>query len=93
MDRVEEAVAEVGVVAEVSAAELLERIAHARDWAQREADRHYALVDQHVRDGDTTVQVLAQQSRAAAFEAVRVVLEEILQPGTHTAPDADSNLS
>ncbi len=78
------AVAAVGVVAEISAAELLERIARARDWAGHEADHHYALVEQHVQEDGPTVQVLAEQSRAAAFEAVRVVLEEILQPGTHT---------
>jgi len=86
VDSIDEAVASVNVVAEISAAELLERIARARDWASKEADRHYALVDQHVHEDDSTIQVLAQQSRAAAFEAVRVVLEEILQPGTHSTP-------
>ena len=72
------------MAAQVTAGELLERIARARDWAQGEADRHYALVAAHV-SADETTQALAQQSRAAAFEAVRVVLEEILQPGTHSA--------
>ena len=74
----------VGVVAEVSTTELLARIQRAHDWAQLESAKNYALVAEHL-DGGETMQALAQQSRAAAFEAVRVVLEEILAPGTHTA--------
>ncbi|MFC1415396.1 hypothetical protein [Streptacidiphilus cavernicola] len=85
MDSVDKAVSQVPVVAEISAAELLDRITRARDWASSEAERHYALVEQHVQDDASPVQALAQQARAAAFEAVRVVLEEIIQPGTHTA--------
>ena len=77
------AVPDVGVVAEMSTTELLSRIKRAHDWAQLESAKDYELVEEYLQDGDT-VQALARQSRAAAFEAVRVVLEEILQPGTHT---------
>ena len=75
---------DVGVVAEISTTELMSRIQRAHDWAQLEAAKNYALVEEHVQDGGM-LQALAQQSRAAAFEAVRVVLEEILAPGTHAA--------
>ena len=71
-----------GVAAEVTTAELLARIQRAHDWAQLESAKNYALVEEHLEEGGT-LQALAQQSRAAAFEAVRVVLEEILAPGTH----------
>jgi hypothetical protein len=60
--------------------ELIARIQRARDWAHLEAQKNYSLVEEHVDDG-VLLQALAQQSRAAAFEAVRVVLEEILAPG------------
>ncbi|MHA6761328.1 hypothetical protein [Streptacidiphilus sp. PAMC 29251] len=73
---------DVGVVAEISTTELLTRIQRAHDWAQLESAKNYELVEDHLQDG-ATLQALAQQSRAAAFEAVRVVLEEILAPGTH----------
>ncbi|MFC1433667.1 hypothetical protein ACEZDB_23750 [Streptacidiphilus sp. N1-3] len=73
-----------GPSAEISVSELLARIQRAHDWAQLESAKNYALVDEHVQEG-VMLQALAQQSRAAAFEAVRVVLEEILAPGTHTA--------
>ncbi|MHA6762139.1 hypothetical protein [Streptacidiphilus sp. PAMC 29251] len=72
----------------ITTTELLGRIQRARDWAQLEAQKNYALVEEHVDEGGM-LQALAQQSRAAAFEAVRVVLEEILQPGTHTATLSD----
>jgi isocitrate lyase len=69
---------------DVTVGELLARIQRARDWAQLEAQKDYALVEERIEEGGM-IQALAQQSRAAAFEAVRVVLEEILAPGTHTA--------
>jgi len=72
----------------VTVGELLARIQRARDWAQLEAQKDYALVDEHIDEGGM-IQALAQQSRAAAFEAVRVVLDEILAPGTHTAVVTD----
>ena len=75
--------------AQVTVAELLVRIGRARDWAQLEAQKDYALVEEHVDEGGM-IQALALQSRAAAFEAVRVVLEEILVPGTHTATLPDT---
>jgi hypothetical protein len=69
---------------DITTGELLARIQRARDWAQLEAQKNYALVQEHVDEGGM-IGALALQSRAAAFEAVRVVLEEILAPGTHTA--------
>jgi hypothetical protein len=72
----------------VTVGELLARIQRARDWAQLEAQKDYALVEEHIDEGGM-IQALAQQSRAAAFEAVRVVLDEILAPGTHTAVVTD----
>lgn len=72
---------------DITVSELLVRIQHARDWAQSEAQKNYALVDEHVDEGGM-IGALALQSRAAAFEAVRVVLEEILAPGTHTSDRA-----
>lgn len=84
-----DSIPDAGIVAEISTTELLSRIKRAHDWAQLESAKNYELVDEHLSAGDTT-QALAQQSRAAAFEAVRVVLEEILQPGTHTTAPANS---
>ena len=68
---------------ETSIAELMARIQRAREWTQLEAQKNYSLVEERIDDG-VLLQALAQQSRAAAFEAVRVVLEEILAPGTHS---------
>ncbi|QMU70525.1 hypothetical protein [Streptacidiphilus sp. P02-A3a] len=69
---------------DITVGELVARIHRARDWARLEAQKDYALVAEHIDEGGM-VQALAQQSRAAAFEAVRVVLDEILSPGTHLA--------
>ncbi|WP_447034903.1 hypothetical protein [Streptomyces sp. DSM 118878] len=67
----------------VDADELLTRIRGARDWASSEADRIFALSEALQSDGQE-VEALSASIEARAFRSVRIVLDEVLQPGTHS---------
>ncbi|MER0443498.1 hypothetical protein ABR738_02755 [Streptomyces sp. Edi4] len=66
----------------VDADELLRRIRRARDWALQQEDR-LALKT----DADTEGSASANAERARAFNAVRTVLDEIIEPGKHAGPE------
>jgi hypothetical protein len=57
----------------VDADELLRRVRRARDWALHQ-ERHW----RHDPSGDA-----AAQLKAAMFESVRKVLDEVIDPGSH----------
>ncbi|GHE38745.1 hypothetical protein GCM10018785_05360 [Streptomyces longispororuber] len=67
----------------VDADELLRRIQAARDWAAREEQQ----LDAAARAAADETDGLGLTIRSAAFEAVRLVLDEIIQPGTHRNSD------
>lgn len=65
----------------VDGQELLERIRRARDWAKAE-EKKFKEVGEEV--GST--EDLAFAVNYVAYGAVREVLDEILEPGTHQKP-------
>ncbi|WP_282791575.1 hypothetical protein [Streptomyces sp. CC224B] len=71
----------------VDADELLRRIQVARDWAAREEQRLNEAIEaaedqaEQADQGERT----GLAARATAFEAVRLVLDEIIKPGTHAS--------
>ncbi|QQC87512.1 hypothetical protein I8755_03150 [Streptomyces alfalfae] len=69
----------------VDADELLIRIRGARDWASSEADRIFAHSETLQSDG-RAAEALNASIEARAFHSIRIVLDEILRPGTHGEP-------
>ncbi|GGR88453.1 hypothetical protein GCM10010252_29110 [Streptomyces aureoverticillatus] len=67
----------------VDAEELLRRIRAARDWAVREEQQ----LDAAARAAIDETDVLGLTIRSSAFEAVRLALDEIVEPGTHQNTD------
>lgn len=69
----------------VDSDELLRRIQRARAWAQQE-EQHWKTQSGTSGTEDPN-EALAAKMSASAYEAVRKVLDEIIEPGTH---DRDS---
>jgi hypothetical protein len=65
----------------LDANELMERIRRARNWAQQLEELGFK------GDSDTPTENLARAVNGAAFKAVRMVLDEILEPGSQEVPD------
>jgi len=63
----------------VDADELLRRIRAARDWAAQEEQ----LLKTEADEADDGALALGLTIRSSAVEAVRKVLDEIIEPGTH----------
>ncbi|MEV0122203.1 hypothetical protein AB0I16_11770 [Streptomyces sp. NPDC050703] len=67
----------------VDADELLIRIRGARDWVESETDRLFAHSEALQGDGKET-EAWNASIEARAFQSIRIVLDEILRPGTHS---------
>ncbi|MET7362018.1 hypothetical protein ABZS76_26775 [Streptomyces sp. NPDC005562] len=67
----------------VDADELLTRMRGARDWAAREAERKTALTET-LRREDRRTEAGDADVEARVFRSICVVLDEILQPGSHS---------
>ncbi|MGW5735008.1 MULTISPECIES: hypothetical protein [Streptomyces] len=65
----------------VDAGELLRRIQRARDWAQQE-ERHWKTRSDKLETEDPN-EALGAEIFASAYEAVRKVLEEVIEPGVN----------
>ncbi len=65
----------------VNSDELLRRILRARDWAARQ-EHAWRERTQDLQQADPDDE-LAAQVYGCAFQAVRSVLDEIIEPGTH----------
>lgn len=63
----------------VDADELLRRIQRARAWAQQE-ERHWKTQSDKSEKGDPS-EALGAEIFACAYEAVRKVLDEVIEPG------------
>ncbi|WP_216588584.1 hypothetical protein [Streptomyces brasiliscabiei] len=67
--------------------ELIRRIANARDWAKSEEDRFEDLANRGLGpDGEPGRHgAIASASWSNTYNAIRAVLDEIVEPGKHSA--------